>query len=102
MVLSGTSMATPHVAGYAAYILTLDSSLTPAAVESVIQLSALNNILSGIRKFIGPQHLSASRETNRLPPDSFRNHQRFGQQRCDQQQPVKAPWFWSSLGGGLR
>ena len=32
--MSGTSMAAPHVAGYAAYLLTLNSSLTPATADS--------------------------------------------------------------------
>lgn len=45
-------MATPHVSGYAAYLLTLDSSLTPAAVGSTIKSQSLKNALSGIRKFI--------------------------------------------------
>ena len=48
---SGTSMATPHVAGYAAYLLTLDSSLTPAAIDSTIKSKALKNVLSDIREF---------------------------------------------------
>ena len=60
-------MATPHVAGLAAYLLTLDSSLTAAAVDSTIKSRALNNVISGIREFIGPQHLSASYEANRPP-----------------------------------
>jgi len=47
----GTSMATPHVAGYAALLLTLDSSLTPATVDSTIKSKALKNVLSDIRKF---------------------------------------------------
>ena len=44
-------MATPHVAGYAALLLTLDSSLTPATVDSTIKSKALKNVLSDIRKF---------------------------------------------------
>jgi subtilisin family serine protease len=47
-------MAAPHVAGYAAYLLTLDSSLTPDAVRSTINSNALTNVLSGIRKLISP------------------------------------------------
>jgi len=50
-VLDGTSMATPHVAGYAAYLLTLDSSLTPAAIDSTIKSKSLKGILTNIRKF---------------------------------------------------
>jgi hypothetical protein len=44
-------MAAPHVAGFAAYLLTLDSSLTPSSVSSTIMSQALYNVLSGIRKF---------------------------------------------------
>ena len=51
MSLDGTSMAAPHVAGYAAYLLTLDSSLTPAAVDSTIKSNSLKNVLDNIRKF---------------------------------------------------
>ena len=48
--LNGTSMATPHVAGYAAYLLGLDSSLTPATVDSTIKSNSLKGVLSSIRK----------------------------------------------------
>ena len=48
--LSGTSMAAPHVAGYAAYLLTLDSSLTPETVDSTIKSNALKDVLSQVRK----------------------------------------------------
>lgn len=44
-------MAASHVAGYAAYLLTLDSALTPATVLSTIKSQALKNTLTGIRKF---------------------------------------------------
>jgi len=50
-MLSGTSMAASHVAGYAAYLLTLDSALTPATVLATIKSQALKNTLTGIRKF---------------------------------------------------
>ena len=49
--ISGTSMATPHVAGYAAYLLGLDSSLNPADVASSIDSGALSGALSQIREF---------------------------------------------------
>lgn len=44
-------MAAPHVSGYAAYLLTLDSSLTPAGVEATIKSKALKGVLTGVRKF---------------------------------------------------
>ena len=44
-------MATPHVAGFAAYLLGLDSSLTPASVDSTIKSKALAGVLTGIRKY---------------------------------------------------
>ena len=47
-------MATPHVAGYAAYLLGLDSSLTPASVDSTIKSKALTSVLTGIRKYCLP------------------------------------------------
>ncbi|KAF9641933.1 subtilisin-like protein [Thelephora ganbajun] len=46
--ISGTSMATPHVSGFSAYLLGLDSTLTPASVKSTIQSKALNGVLSGV------------------------------------------------------
>jgi len=44
-------MAAPHVAGYVAYLLTLDSSLTPATIESTIKSKALKGAIADIRKF---------------------------------------------------
>ncbi|KAF9642310.1 serine protease [Thelephora ganbajun] len=46
--LSGTSMATPHVAGFSAYLLCMDTTLTPSSVKSTIQSMALKDALSGI------------------------------------------------------
>jgi len=43
-------MATPHVAGFAAYLLGLDSSLTPDSVDSTIKSNALTGVLTDIRK----------------------------------------------------
>lgn len=45
--ISGTSMATPHVAGLAAYILALEGKMTPAALASRLQTLALKNKISG-------------------------------------------------------
>ncbi|KAF9649514.1 serine protease [Thelephora ganbajun] len=46
--LSGTSTATPHVAGFAAYLLSMDPTLSPDDVKSAIQSMALDGVLSGI------------------------------------------------------
>jgi len=62
--ISGTSMATPHIAGYSAYLLGLDSTLTPAGVDSAIKSKSLKNVLTGIRELIDQ---SRSHETHHLP-----------------------------------
>jgi PKD repeat protein len=45
---SGTSMASPHVAGAAALVLSEDNSLTPAQVDSVLDSRATSGVLSSI------------------------------------------------------
>ncbi|KAF2404545.1 subtilisin-like protein [Trichodelitschia bisporula] len=44
--ISGTSMATPHVAGLGAYLLGLSGPLTPAQLKSKIQSSATSGAIS--------------------------------------------------------
>ncbi|USP81715.1 uncharacterized protein yc1106_08989 [Curvularia clavata] len=46
--ISGTSMATPHVAGLAAYLLALEGKKTPAALSTRIQTLALKSKISGV------------------------------------------------------
>ncbi|KAG9203157.1 subtilisin-like serine protease [Epicoccum nigrum] len=46
--ISGTSMATPHVAGLAAYILAFEGKMTPAALSSRLQALALKNKITGV------------------------------------------------------
>ena len=59
--ISGTSMSTPHVAGYAAYLLGLDSTLSPAVIASIINSRAISGALTGIREFFLPDvtHLTS-------------------------------------------
>ncbi|MFF1821137.1 S8 family peptidase [Kribbella sp. NPDC058245] len=45
--MSGTSMATPHVAGVAALYLQTNTTATPAAVKSYIETNATPNVVSG-------------------------------------------------------
>ncbi|KAK2591833.1 Cuticle-degrading protease [Conoideocrella luteorostrata] len=46
--ISGTSMATPHIAGLAAYLSALEGSSNPAALCSRIQSLSTKNVLKGI------------------------------------------------------
>lgn len=59
--ISGTSMATPHVAGYAAYLIGIDSSLSPAAIATSITKGALSSVLTQIREFFCSFHTLFSR-----------------------------------------
>ncbi|KAF1363022.1 oryzin precursor [Lizonia empirigonia] len=46
--ISGTSMATPHVAGLAAYILGLEGKRTPSALATRLQTLATKNAITGV------------------------------------------------------
>jgi subtilisin family serine protease len=46
--MSGTSMASPHVAGLAAYLLAYEGKKTPAALSTRIQALALKNKISDV------------------------------------------------------
>jgi len=44
-------MATPHVAGFAAYLLGLDNSLNSARIVAIINERALDDVITGVREF---------------------------------------------------
>ncbi|KAF8662094.1 hypothetical protein AX16_001204 [Volvariella volvacea WC 439] len=46
--ISGTSMATPHVAGLSAYLISKDGNLSPAALSTKIQSLAVKGVLTNI------------------------------------------------------
>jgi len=71
-------MAASHVLGYAAYLLSIDSTLNPAAVASTIKSNALQNVLSGIREFA---NIYQCRMKLIISLNSGRNHQCLAQQR---------------------
>jgi cerevisin len=48
--ISGTSMATPHVAGWIAYFLSMYGSQTPAFMSDLLKTLAMNGRLSDIRE----------------------------------------------------
>ncbi|KAF9031931.1 peptidase S8/S53 domain-containing protein [Panaeolus papilionaceus] len=47
-ILSGSSMAAPHVAGLIAYLICLEGNVTPAAMSTKIKNYALKDVISGI------------------------------------------------------
>lgn len=46
--ISGTSMATPHVAGVVAYLIGKDGNISPAAMEAKIKSLATKGVLTGV------------------------------------------------------
>lgn len=47
-IKSGTSMATPHVAGLAAYLLSLEGNMAPSALAARIQTLSQKNKIAGV------------------------------------------------------
>ena len=47
-IISGTSMATPHVSGAIAYLISRDGNLSTSAMRSKLQSTCLSGVISGI------------------------------------------------------
>jgi len=62
-------MATPHVAGFAAYLLGLDSALTPDQIAAMIDEKSLKGVLTDVREFFfAPCCLLGLRTLKSTPP----------------------------------
>ena len=57
IIHSGTSMATPHVSGVAAFVLHQDMSLTPQQVKNILVSWATPNVISGTSGLGGGKNL---------------------------------------------
>jgi len=69
-LLSGTSMACPHVAGQAALLLSLNPGLAPQEIENIIRCSASKDIFSWEYIGAGVIDLNASLCLKRIPSSS--------------------------------
>ncbi len=67
--MSGTSMATPHVAGLAALILSRNSTLTPTQVQDLIEAQADDLGPTGRDIYFGAGRIHAGRAVGATPPD---------------------------------
>jgi subtilisin family serine protease len=57
--MDGTSMASPHLAGLAAYYMGLKGPQKPTALCASIKSSATKNVISGLGFFSGTSNLLA-------------------------------------------
>ncbi|KAG6823026.1 hypothetical protein H0H92_011678, partial [Tricholoma furcatifolium] len=49
-MISGTSMATPHISGLVAYLIAYQGNVSPADMAANIQSMDLQNVLTDVRK----------------------------------------------------
>ncbi len=49
--ISGTSMATPHIAGLVATLISRDGNSSPANISAAIQTLSTKGVLTGIREY---------------------------------------------------
>jgi|GEM_PF-1728373 len=68
---NGTSAATPHVAGVAALVLSLNPNLTAAQVEQILRNSADDIAPAGRDDFTGYGFVNALRAVQAVPADAF-------------------------------
>ena len=59
--LTGTSMATPHVSGLAALVMSQQGAIGPSAIKSILQGTADDLGLSGVDPFYGKGRINAAR-----------------------------------------
>jgi subtilisin family serine protease len=64
---SGTSMATPHVAGLMALLISKNQSLTPAQVDSIIELTAVDKGAAGKDNDYGAGRIDCLAAINLVP-----------------------------------
>ncbi len=67
---SGTSSATPHVAGLMALMLNKDSNLTPAEIDYAIEMTALDLGTAGKDNVFGAGRINAIAAINQLGPSA--------------------------------